>query len=277
MRQAERDRVQAGQRGPDQVVEAAGVRGGQHDGLAGSHQLADHAAVQVGGAAAQPGRQPVQADQAQPVAVDEHEPARVGPGQLAQAGRDPVQHRLQLELGVHVRDDVAEAAHHAGPLGHVVPGRVVPAGGVAHVHPAGQPAAVQQRAGVDTQVEHAAVLADPPGGERDLAAVADPLEHRVVLGLELGRDDRRRLAEDLGGGPAEDPLGRRVPGHRGPVGAEGHDRVGRRGQHRPRGRAARGWSATSGSQAHGLIIASPAGGRAALTRPRAAPGGYSRR
>ena len=36
-------------------------------------------------------------------------------------------------------------------------------------------------------------------------------------------------------------------------------------------------SATSESQAHGLRLAVPAGDRAALTRPRGAPGGYSRR
>src|SRR5215831_10242840 len=45
--------------------------------------------------------------------------------------------------------------------------------------------AVDQAAGVDAQVKQAAVLADPAGGERDLAAGGDVLEDRVVLGLQL--------------------------------------------------------------------------------------------
>ena len=53
VRQAERDRVQPGQRRPDQVVEAARLAGGHQHRLAGPHQLADRAAGQVGGAAAQ--------------------------------------------------------------------------------------------------------------------------------------------------------------------------------------------------------------------------------
>ena len=95
MREAERDRVQAGQRGPDQVIEAARLAGGHQHRLARAHQLADHAGGQVSGPAAQADRKPVQADQPQAILLDEHEPAGVGPGQLAQAGRDPVQHGLE--------------------------------------------------------------------------------------------------------------------------------------------------------------------------------------
>ena len=43
VREAERDRVQAGQRRPDQVVEAARLAGRHHDRLTRVHQLADQA------------------------------------------------------------------------------------------------------------------------------------------------------------------------------------------------------------------------------------------
>ena len=169
----------------------------------------------VGRSAVRPRRlrgQPVHADQAQPALLDQHEAARVGAGQLAQAGGDPVQHGLQVALGVHVGHHVAELADHPGPLRDVTAGRVVLTRAVADVHPADHLArAVGQRAGVDAQVKQAAVLAGPAGGERDLAAAANPLQHRVVLGLQFLRDDRRLLADDLGGGPAEHPLGGRIP------------------------------------------------------------------
>ena len=56
VRQAERDRVQAGQRRPDQVIETARFAGGHHDRLARTHQLADQARGQGRGPAAQPVR-----------------------------------------------------------------------------------------------------------------------------------------------------------------------------------------------------------------------------
>jgi len=121
VRQAQRDRVQPRQRRPDQVVEAARLAGGHEHGLARPHQLADGATGQVGRAPAERLGQAVQADQAQPVALDDHEAAGVGAGQLPQAGRDPVQHRLQVELGVHVGHDVTQPPHDPGPLGHVMP------------------------------------------------------------------------------------------------------------------------------------------------------------
>ena len=235
--QAERDGVQAGQRGPDQVVEAARFPGGHHDRLARSHELADQAGGQRRGPAAQPGGQARRADQPQRVLFDDHEAAGVGAGQLAQAGRDAVEDRFQVALGVHVGDHVAEPAHDPGALGHVVPGQVVFAALMADVDPAGHLArAVGQRAGVDPQVDDRAVLADPAGGEGDLAAAADPFQDRVVLGLQLLGDDLRLQADDLGRGPAEHPLGGRVPQHHVAVGAERDDRVGRALDHGPRHR-----------------------------------------
>ena len=226
VRQGKRDRVQAGQRGPDQVVEPARLAGRHHHGLAGPQQLADQAARQRGDPAAEPGGQPGGGDQAEPVLLDQHEAARVGAGQLAQAGGDPVEHRLQVALGVHVGDHVAEAAHNPRPLGHVMPGDVILAGLVADVDPADHVAAgIGQRAGVDAHVDHEPVLADPPGGEGDLPATADPLEDGVVLGGALLGDRRRLEADHLFGRPAEHPLRRRVPEHDGAVGAVGHDRV----------------------------------------------------
>jgi len=125
MREAERDRVQAGQRRPDQVVEAARLTGRHHDRLARVHELADQAGGQRRGLPAQPGRQAGRADQPERVVLDEHEAARVGAGQLAQAGRDAVEHGLQVALRVHVGDDVAETAYHPGPFGHIMPGHIV--------------------------------------------------------------------------------------------------------------------------------------------------------
>jgi hypothetical protein len=220
--------VQAGQRRPDQVIEAARLAGGHHDGLAGTHQLADQAAGQGRGPAAQPVRQPGRADQPERVVLDDHETAGVGAGQLAQAGGDAVEHRLQVPLGVHVGDHVAKPAHDPGAFGHVMAGHVVFAGLVADVDPAGHLARpVDQRAGVDAQVDNRAVLADPAGREGDLAAAPDPLQDRVVLGLQLLGDDLGLKADDLRGGPAEHPLGGRVPQHHRPVGAERHDRISR--------------------------------------------------
>jgi hypothetical protein len=80
-------------------------------------------------------------------------------------------------------------------------------------------------AGVDAQVEQRAVLAQPAGGERDLAAARHVLEHRVVLGFELLRDERQVQADDFGRLPAEHALRRRVPQRDGPVCAESDDRV----------------------------------------------------
>ena len=99
----------------------------------------DHAALQVGRPAAQLGRQPVQADQPELVLLDQHEAARVGPGELAQAGGDPVEHGLQVQLRVHVGDDIAEPADDPGPLGHVMPDRLVVPVLVADADPAGRP------------------------------------------------------------------------------------------------------------------------------------------
>jgi hypothetical protein len=161
------------------------------------------------------------------VLLDEHEPAGVRAGQLAQARGDPVEHGLQVTLRVHVGDHVAEAADHARPLGHVVPGDVVLAGLVADVDPAEHFAvAVGQRAGVDADVEHRPVLADPPGREGDLAATPDPLEDRVVLGGEFLGDHGERQAHYLFSGPAEHPLRGRVPQHHVSVGVERDDGVG---------------------------------------------------
>ena len=213
----------------------AGLAGRHHHGLARPEEFADQAVRQRRDAPAQPGGQACGGYQPQPVVLDEHEPAGVRAGQLPQAGRDPVEHRLQVALRVHVRDHIAETAHHPRALGHVVPGHVVLAGLVADVHPADHAAAaVGQRAGVDAHVEHGAVLADPPGGEGDLAAAADPLEHRVVLGAELFWNDRRLQADDLGGAPAEHPFRRGVPQQHGAIGPEGHDRVGGALDHRAR-------------------------------------------
>ncbi len=227
MRQTQRDRVQAGQGRPDRVVEAARLTGSHHHGLAGPHQLADRACGQVRGAAAQARRQAVHADQAQPVSLDEHEPAGICPGQLPQRGRDPVEHGRQVQLCVHVRDHVAQAPHDPGPLSHVVLDRLVARGLVADADPAGRlPRAVDQGAGVDAQVEQGPVLADPAGGERDLAAGGHVLEHRVVLGLQLIRDERELQADDFGRGPAEQALSGRVPQHDGSVRCERDDGVG---------------------------------------------------
>ncbi len=73
----------------------------------------------------QRGGQPVGADQPQPLALDEHEPARVRAGQLGEAGRDAVEHGGQLQLGVDVADHVGEPAHQPGPARHPVLGGVV--------------------------------------------------------------------------------------------------------------------------------------------------------
>ena len=228
MRQAEGDGVQARQRGPDQVVQAADVTGGHHDRLARPHQVADQAGGQVRGAAAQPGRQTRGADQPEHAVLDDHKATGVRACQLAQARRDAVEHRFQVTLSVHISHDVAQPAHDAGPLGHVVAGHVVFAGLMADVDPAGHlTAGAEEDAGVDPDVQHAAVLADPAGREGDLAPTADPFEHRVVLGLELFRDDRRLETDHLGRRPAEHPLRGRVPQQHGPVGAEGDDRIGR--------------------------------------------------
>jgi len=237
VRQAQRDGVQPGKRRPDQVVELAGLAGRHHHSLPRPEEFADQAVRQRRDAPAQPGGQARGGYQPQPVILDEHEPAGVGAGQLPQAGRDPVEHRLQVALRVHVRDHITETAHHSRALGHVVPGHVVLAGLVADVHPADHAAAaVGQRAGVDAHVEHGAVLADPPGGEGDLAAATDPLEYRVVLRGEFLGDDERFKAEHFRGGPAEHPLRGRVPQHDGTVGVEGDDGVGRGLDDRARGR-----------------------------------------
>ena len=87
----------------------------------------------------------------------------------------------------------------------------------------------------------------------------DALEHRVVLGLQLVRDERRLQAHDLGRGPAEQPLGGRVPHGDGPVGAERDDRVGGALDDRPRGRVARPIAAPVSAchrqpQPHGLML-----------------------
>jgi hypothetical protein len=226
VREAERDRVQARQRRPDQVVELAGLPGGHHDGLAGPHQLADEAAVKRGDTAPQPGRKAGGRYQAEPVVLDEHEAAAVRACQLAEAASDPVKHRFQVPLRVHVRDHVAETSHDPRPLSHVVPGDVVLAGLVTDVHPSGHVAVGPgEGAGVNANVNERPVLADPPGGEGDLAAAAYPLEHRVVLRGELLRDIRRLGPEYLVARPAEHPLGRGVPQHDRTIGVKGNDRV----------------------------------------------------
>ena len=258
-----------GQRGPDQVVEPARFIGGHHHRAARPHQLADQAGRQVGGAAAQGGRQPVHADQAQPPLLEEHEPARVRPGQLAQAGGDAVEHRLQVPLGGHVRDDVPELADHPGALRHVVPGRLLRPGPVADVHPADDlPGRVAQRADVDAQVEQGAVLAGAAGGEGDLAAGADAFQHRVVLGRQLLRDDRRLGAEDFLRGPAEHALGGRVPEQDGAVRAERHDRVGRALHDRARRRVHPVPAGDRPLLCHGFIV--PLSGRSIPARHKVA-------
>src|SRR2546429_8575 len=98
--------------------------------------LADQGGRQRGGPPAQPGRQAGRADQPERVVLDEHEAARVGAGQLAQAGRDAVEHGLEIALRVHVGDHVAETAYYPGPFGHIVPGHVVFPSLVADVYPA---------------------------------------------------------------------------------------------------------------------------------------------
>ncbi len=178
--------------------------------------------------APEPGRQPLHADQPYLALLDEHKAACVRAGQLAQAGGDPVEHGLQVALGVHVGHHVAELAHHPGALGRVVPGDGVLPGPVAHVHPADHLArAVPQRTGVDTQVQQGAVLAGAAGHERDLAAGPHPLQRRVVLGLEFFGDQRRLLAEHFLRAPPEHALRRRVPQQHRPFGAERHDGVSR--------------------------------------------------
>ena len=204
-------------------------------------------------------REAFHADQAHPVVLDQHEAARVGTGQVAQAGGDPVEHGVQVALGVHVGDHVAELADDPGTLGHVVPGRGVLAGAVTHVHPADDlTGAVPQRAGVDAQVEQLAVLAGTAGHVGDLAAGAHPLQGGVVLGLEFLGDQRRFLAEYLGGAPAEHPLGSRVPQQHGSLGAESHDGIGRALDHRARGRIHAVLARYHRFGSHPCIVPSPA-------------------
>jgi len=258
--QGQGDRVQPGQGRPDQLGELTGVAGRHHYAPPGPHELPDQAGGQVGGAAAEPGGEALHADQPHPVFLDQHEPARVGAGQVAQAGGDPVQHSLQVALGVHVRHHVAELADHLGPLGHVVPGRGVLPGAVAHVHPADDlTGAVPQRAGVDAQVQQLAVLAGPAGDVGDLAPGADPLQRGVVLGHEFLGDQRRFLAEDLRGAPAEHPLGRRVPQQHRPLGAERHDGIGRAFDHGTRCRIHAVLARYPRFGSHPCIVPSPAG------------------
>ncbi len=172
-------------------------------------------------------------------------------------------------MGVHVGNHVAEPAHHPGPFGHVVPDRLVLGGLVADVHPAGRRAVADQGAGIDPQVKHATVVADPAGGEGDLAAAADPLKYRVVLGSQLFGDDRRRLADDLVGGPPEETLGGGIPQQHGAVGAEGHDRVGRGLDDRARCRVHPAPAASyRKSQPHDLMIAPRRSPWSAKTRCR---------
>src|SRR5262249_54009910 len=115
-------------------------------------------------ARAEVGGEAFPADPAHPVVLDRHETARVGAGQVAQAGGDPVQHGLQVTLGVHVGDDVAELADHPGPLGHVVPGGGVLAGAVAYVHTADDiPGTSPHRARLEPQIQQLAVLARGAG------------------------------------------------------------------------------------------------------------------
>ncbi len=220
--------MQARQRGPDQVVETARVARRHQNCLARPHQLAHHAALQVRCPAPQLGRQPVQADQAQLVLLDQHEAARVSPGELAQTGSDPVQHSFQLELAVHVGDHVAQPPHDPGALGHIVPDRLIVAAAMAHADPAAEFAgAVQHPAGVDPHVHHRAVLAGSPGGKRHLAAAGYPLQHRVVLGPQLLRNEGRLEPHDLGSVPAEQPLSSGVPDADAPVRPDRDDGVGR--------------------------------------------------
>jgi len=179
-------------------------------------------------------------DQAEPVLLDQDEAAGVGAGQVAQAGGDAVEHGLEVTLGVHLGDHVTEAADHPGALGHVVPGDVVLARLVADVDPADHVAAgTGQRAGVDAHLDRGAVLAGSPGGERHLAAAADPFQDGVVLGVQLVGDDWRLRPGHFRGAPAEHPLRGRVPEHDRPVGAERDDRVRRALDHRARGRVYR--------------------------------------
>jgi len=136
------------------------------------------------------------------------------------------------------------------------------AGLVADAHPAGHRVTAGQGAGIDPQVKHAAVLADPAGGEGDLPAAADPLQDSVVLRLQFLRDDLRLLADDLGSGPPEEALRRRIPQQHGAVGGQGHDRVSGGIDDRARRRVHAVRPASyRGSAPHDLIIAPPATGR----------------
>jgi hypothetical protein len=120
----------------------------------------------VGRPASQAAGQPVHAHQAQLAVLDDHEPARVRAGQLAQARGDPVQHGFQITLGGHIGHHVAELAHDPGPLRDVIPGRVVLAGAMTDIDPADHISrAAGQRAGVNAQVKQLAVLTRPAGGE----------------------------------------------------------------------------------------------------------------
>src|ERR1700748_320084 len=50
------------------------------------------------------GWNPAGGDHPELVSLDQHEAATIGTGQLAQAGGDPVEYRLEVALRVHVRD-----------------------------------------------------------------------------------------------------------------------------------------------------------------------------
>src|SRR5215469_182862 len=235
MRKAQRDRVQPGQCGPDQVVEPARVAGCHQYRLARPHELPDHAGLQVRSAASQLGGQAIQTDQAQPVVLYQHEPAGVRPRELAQACSDPVEHRLKVKLGVDVRDDVTQPAHNPSALSHVVPHRLVVAVVMAYAHPAGQfPGAVEHPAGVDPHIDHRAISARPAGRERDLTAASHSLQDGVMFCEQFSGHKRRLQANNFFGAPAKQPLGGRIPDVDAAIGTDRDDRIGGTLKHGPR-------------------------------------------
>jgi hypothetical protein len=96
--------------------------------------------------------------------------------------------------------------------------------------------AVGARPGTDRQLDRdlAAVAAQPGqldhlAGQPGDAAAPDPGDALLVQGPEPPGDDHgQRLADDLAGRPAEQPLGAAVPGQQAPRAVGGHDRVHRR-------------------------------------------------
>ena len=188
---AQRDGVKSGQVRPDEVLQAAGIAVGQQDGLATAQQLPDQAGLEWSADSVELLGQVGETDQLHPFLFEQHESARVRTGQFGETVDDPVQHRLEAQVGVDVGDDVGEPSHQARAFHRrsLCLKLLVPR--VEDQDPPVVPSlVVVYTAGADPYVQGGPVPAQPTGEYGQRGSGAHLFEHRAVLGPQLTRDDR---------------------------------------------------------------------------------------